>query len=114
MCEQGKFSLHFRPSLGQMGKQFHAGAVKPEPGFCGSGFGFFQSVRCPIRWTKVTDALGTRLAEKGTYVFMWNIALQMLGSIAVFQVGREDFEGEDTSVVVRAVLALTKQTAKID
>ena len=63
MCEQGKFSLHFRPSLGQMGKQFHAGAVKPEPGFCGSGFGFFQSVRCPIRWTKVTDALGTRLIE---------------------------------------------------
>ena len=61
MCEQGKFPLHLRPSLGQMGKQFHAGAVKPEPGFCGSGFGFFQSVRCPIRWTKVTDALGTRL-----------------------------------------------------
>lgn len=46
---------------------------------------------------------------------MWNIALQMLGSVAVFQeVGREDFEGEDTSVVVRVVLALTKQTAKID
>ena len=63
MCEQGKFPLHFRPSLGQMGKQFHAGAVKPEPGFCGSGVGFFQSVRCPIRWTKVTDALGTRLSE---------------------------------------------------
>ena len=61
MCEQGKFSLHFRPFLGQMGKQFHAGAVKLEPGFCGSGFGFFQSVCCPIRWTKVTDALGTRL-----------------------------------------------------
>ena len=31
MCEQGKFPLHLRPSLGQMGKQFHAGAVKPEP-----------------------------------------------------------------------------------
>ena len=62
MCEQGKFPLHLRPSLGQMGRQFHAGAVKPEPGFCGSGFGFFQSVRCPIRWTKVTDALGTRLS----------------------------------------------------
>ena len=61
MCEQGKFPLHLRPSLGQMGKQFHAGAVKPEPGLCGSGFGFFKSVRCPIRWTKVTDALGTRL-----------------------------------------------------
>ena len=61
MCEQRKFPLHLRPSLGQMGRQFHAGAVKPEPGFCGSGFGFFQSVRCPIRWTKVTDALGTRL-----------------------------------------------------
>ena len=61
MSEQGKFPLHFRPSLGQMGKQFHAGAVKPEPGFCDSGFGFFQSVRCPIRWTKVTDVLGTRL-----------------------------------------------------
>ena len=61
MCEQGKFPLHLRSSLGQMGKQFHAGAVKPEPGFCSSGFGFFQSVRCPIRWTKVTDALGTRL-----------------------------------------------------
>ena len=65
MCEQGKFPLHLRPSLGQMGKQFHAGAVKPEPGFCGSGFGFFQSVRCPIRWTKVTDALGTRLEARG-------------------------------------------------
>ena len=64
MCEQGKFPLHLRPSLGQMGKHFHAGAVKPEPGFCGSGFGFFQSVRCPIRWTKVTDALGTRLVDK--------------------------------------------------
>ena len=64
MCEQGKFPLHLRRSLGQMGKQFHAGAVKPEPGFCGSGFGFFQSVRCPIRWTKVTDALGTRLFLK--------------------------------------------------
>ena len=64
MCEQGKFPLHLRPSLGQMGKQFHAGAVKPEPGFCGSGFGFFQSVRCPIRWTKVTDALGTRLCKR--------------------------------------------------
>ena len=65
MCEQGKFPLHLRPSLGQMGRQFHAGAVKPEPGFCGSGFGFFQSVRCPIRWTKVTDALGTRLHHDG-------------------------------------------------
>ena len=64
MCEQGKFPLHLRPSLGQMGKQFHAGAVKPELGFCGSGFGFFQSVRCPIRWTKVTDALGTRLYSR--------------------------------------------------
>ena len=31
MYEQGKFPLHLRPSLGQMGKQFHAGAVKPEP-----------------------------------------------------------------------------------
>ena len=46
-----------------MGKQCHAGAVKPEPGFCGSGFGFFQSVRCPIRWTKVTVVLGTRLGS---------------------------------------------------
>ena len=63
MCEQGKFPLHLRTSLGQMGKQFHAGAVKPEPVFCGSGFGFFKSVRCPIRWTKVTDALGTRLEQ---------------------------------------------------
>ena len=67
MCEQGKFPLHLRPSLGQMSKQFHAGAVKPEPGFCGSGFGFFQSVRCPIRWTKVTDALGTRLGSTVIY-----------------------------------------------
>ena len=25
-------------------------------------FGFFQSVRCPIRWTKVTEALGARLS----------------------------------------------------
>ena len=66
MCLQGKFPLHLRPSLGQMGKQFHAGAVKPEPGFCGSGFGFFQSVRYPIRWTKVTDALGTRLVSIST------------------------------------------------
>ena len=59
MCEQGKFPL--RTSLGQMVKQLHAGAIKPEPGFCGSGFGSFQSVRCPIRWTKVTEALGARL-----------------------------------------------------
>ena len=71
MCEQGKFPLHFRPSLGQMGKQFQAGAVKPEPGFCGSGFGFFQSVRCPIRWTKVTDALGTRLVFRMSWPAFW-------------------------------------------
>ena len=30
--------------------------------FCDSSFGFFQSVRCSIRWTKVTETLGTRLA----------------------------------------------------
>jgi len=29
--------------LGQMSKQSHAGAIKPESGFCASGFGFFQS-----------------------------------------------------------------------
>ena len=52
-------------------KQFHAGAVKPEPGFCGSGCGFFQSVRCPIRWTKLTEALGTRLSHgKGDEVLI--------------------------------------------
>ena len=67
MCEQGKFPLHLRPSLGQMVKQFHAGAVKPEPRFCVSGFGFFQRVRCPIRWTKVTDALGSRLVKTSLY-----------------------------------------------
>ena len=35
-------------SLGQTSKQLHAGAIKPEPGFCGSGFGFFQSIRFPF------------------------------------------------------------------
>ena len=29
--------------FGQMSKQFDAGAIKPEPGFCASGFGFFHS-----------------------------------------------------------------------
>ena len=35
---------------------FHAGAIKPEQGFCGSGFGFFQSVRCWFLRTRVTKA----------------------------------------------------------
>ena len=35
-------------SLGQTSKQLHAGAIKPEPGFCGSGFWFFQSIRFPF------------------------------------------------------------------
>ena len=35
MCELRKTSLG--ASLGQMGKQLHAGAMKPEPGFYGSG-----------------------------------------------------------------------------
>ena len=30
MCEEGKFPL--KTSLGQMGKQFHTGAIKLEPG----------------------------------------------------------------------------------
>ena len=50
-----------------------------EPGFCGSDFGFFQSVRCPIHWTKVTEARGARLwswyvcfsDEIGTRCFAW-------------------------------------------
>ena len=50
-----------------------------EPGFCGSDFGFFQSVRCPIDWTKVTEARGARLwswyvcfsDEIGTRCFAW-------------------------------------------
>ena len=54
MCELRKTSLG--ASLGQMGKQLHAGAMEPEPGFYGSGFGFFQSVRCPFRWIRVTQA----------------------------------------------------------
>ena len=45
MCELRKTSLV--ASLGQMGKQLHAGARKPEPGFYASSFGLFQSVRCP-------------------------------------------------------------------
>ena len=43
MCVQGKIPLE--TSLDQMGKQLHAGPIKPEPGFCGSSFGFFQRVR---------------------------------------------------------------------
>ena len=35
---------------------FHAGAIKPEQGFCGSCFGFFQSVRCWFLRTRVTKA----------------------------------------------------------
>ena len=35
-------------SLRQTSKQLHAGAIKPEPGFCGSGFRFFQSIRFPF------------------------------------------------------------------
>ena len=35
---------------------FHAGAIKPEQGFCVSGFGFFQSVRCWFLRTRVTKA----------------------------------------------------------
>ena len=35
-------------SLGQTSKQLHAGAIKPEPGLCGSGFWFFQSIRFPL------------------------------------------------------------------
>ena len=54
MFELRKTSLG--ASLGQMGKQLYAGAMKPEPGFYGSGFGFFQSVRCPFRWIRVTQA----------------------------------------------------------
>ena len=34
----------------------HAGAIKPEQGFCGSGFGFFQSVCCRFLRTRVTKA----------------------------------------------------------
>ena len=35
-------------SLGQTSKQLHASAIKPESGFRGSGFGFFQSIRFPF------------------------------------------------------------------
>ena len=34
----------------------HVGAITPEQGFCGSGFGFFQSVRCRFLRTRVTKA----------------------------------------------------------
>ena len=34
----------------------HAGAIKPEQGFCGSSFGFLQSVRCRFLRTRVTKA----------------------------------------------------------
>ena len=33
-----------------------AGAIKPAQGFCGSCFGFFQSVRCRFLRTRVTKA----------------------------------------------------------
>ena len=36
MYKQGK--IPSGTSFGQMGKQHHAGAIKPDPGFCGSGF----------------------------------------------------------------------------
>ena len=45
----------------------HAGAIKPEPGFSGSGFGFCQSLRCPLRWIRVTQALGTRLDQQAPF-----------------------------------------------
>ena len=51
MCEKGK--IPSETSLGQMGRQLHAGGIKPEPGFCSSGFGFFQSVRFPVPWIRV-------------------------------------------------------------
>lgn len=35
--------------------------------FCGFSFRFFQSVRCSIRWTNVTEALGTRLVLVRTF-----------------------------------------------
>lgn len=41
----------------EMSKQLHSGAIKPEPGFCGSGFTFFRSVRCPFHWIRVTSRL---------------------------------------------------------
>lgn len=43
MCEQGKFPL--RTSLSQMGKQFHAGVIKLEPGL----FSWFQFWILPER-----------------------------------------------------------------
>lgn len=45
MCEKGKIPLG--TSLGPKGKQLHAGAIKAEAAFCGSGFVFFQTVCCP-------------------------------------------------------------------
>ena len=35
-------------SLGQTSKQLHAGAIKPEPGFCGSGFLIFSEHPFPV------------------------------------------------------------------
>ena len=43
-------------SCSERSAAFHAGAIKPEQGFCGSGFGFFQSVRCWFLRTRVTKA----------------------------------------------------------
>ena len=58
LSEQGKISSG--TSLGQMSKQLYAGAIKQEQGLW-FHFAFFQSIRCPFRWIRVTRARGTRL-----------------------------------------------------
>ena len=35
--------------------------IQPDPEFSGSGIGLFQGLLGPFCWTRVTDALGTRL-----------------------------------------------------
>ena len=39
----------------------HAQLFKAEPEFSDSGIGLFQSLLGPLRWRRVTDALGPRL-----------------------------------------------------
>ena len=59
MCEKGK--IPSGTSLGQMSKQLSAGVIKPELGFCGSGFGFFQSVRFLFSWIRERERLHKNL-----------------------------------------------------
>ena len=52
------WKISLRTPLGQKGKQLHftQAQLNRNKDFCGSGFGFFQSVRCRFLRTRVTKA----------------------------------------------------------